>query len=248
MTQQTTHLQQLLGKKFNMEFSKKNQALLYLDTNGFYYYESGLPNVLSLAFTQDSVRDMDVINFTSFEMQIKTFTEQYQLRQAVIILVLSPHITFEKELTDIKPNEKDDLISKFVDTIPFDNVLYRSYPIEKGVKVIGCNGEMYIELKKNFEKCGFVIDIIVPYQVLGTDQTLIQNLIPDNALQFLKHTDRLKQLTMLSTLKANPQVSKQSTNQVTSEKPKSNKPRLYIMAGIFLILFIILGYMIINMK
>lgn len=230
-----------------MESTKKKLALLYLDKNGFYFYEEGLGNVASLPFAETSVKDMDIVNPISLEAQVKTFVEQYQIAPASINIILSPHITFDKEIIDLPPQERDDAVSKFVDTIPFESTLHKVFPIEKGVLVIGSNAEMTTELAASFEKVGSTIDLILPYQLLGTDQTLIQNLIPENALQFLRHIDKLKNLS-LKTIEREKTQSQTPTNSTPQEKPKTNKPRLYAMAGIFIVLFVILGFMIVNME
>ena len=77
-----------------MESNKKQPAILYLDKNGFYFYEVGLPSVVSLAFLATSVRDMDVINGASIMTQVKSFIEQYQIPQGIINIIVSPNITY----------------------------------------------------------------------------------------------------------------------------------------------------------
>lgn len=227
-----------------MEFNKKQPALLYLDKNGFYFYVEGLPNIVSLAFLATSVKDMDVINGTSIMSQIKSFIEQYSIPPSTITIVLSPNVTFEKDIIGLTPEAQEEQVKNFTDTIPFESVLSKQYPIEKGVKVIGSNEELYLELKISFEKCSFAIDHVIPYQLLGNEQPLIQNLTLENASQFLHHIDRLKQFTMLTVpTKAQGATIQQNTKEL---KPKPNRTRLYAMAAVFLVLFGILAYMLLK--
>lgn len=234
-----------------MDFNKKPPALLYLDKNGFYFFEEGLPNVVSAAFTEDAVRVMDVINSAILLTQIKTFTEQYKLIPAAITIVLSPNVVFEKDIVGLSYDEQENTVKAFVDTVPFESVLYRSYPIEKGVKVICCNEDLFQELKNAFEKASFNIESVVPYQLLGVDQTLIKNLTADTASQFLKRADHLKQFTILTTEKEKQQTQTtpaSSTPAAATAPVKKVNVRLYGMIGIFAVLFIILGYMLMNMN
>ncbi len=228
-----------------MESNKKQPAILYLDKNGFYFYEVGLPSVVSLAFLATSVRDMDVINGASIMTQVKSFIEQYQIPQGIINIIVSPNITFEKDFVDVSPDAIEEKIKNFVDTIPFESVMSKQYPIEKGFKVIGWNEELYLELKVSFEKNSFIVDQVIPYQMLGSDQALIQNLTQDNALQLIKHADRLKQFTMLNIQKEKIQIS-QNPDEKKQIKPKQSKTRLYLMIAVFVILFGILGFMLLN--
>ncbi|MDO8270099.1 MAG: hypothetical protein Q7T54_05535 [Candidatus Levybacteria bacterium] len=230
-----------------MDFNKKQAALLYLDKNGFYFYTDGLPSVISLAFIDNAVRDMDVVNGASLIAQVKAFIDQYRLMPSMITIILSPNVAFEKDIAGLTREAQAEEIKNFIDTIPFESVLTRTYPIEKGVKVIGFNEDLYTELKNGFEKNSFGIDMVIPYQLLGTDQTLIKNLTTDNAAQFLKRCDHLKQYTLLITEKQkNPGPS--PVTETVVQKPKKNYTRLFVMIGVFTFLFAVLGYMLITMK
>jgi hypothetical protein len=235
-----------------MEFNKKQSAFLYLDKKGFYFYSAGMQSVLSLSFLETSVKDMDVINGAELMAQIKSFIEQYQVPQAIISIILSPNVTFEKDLADLTHEAQEEQEKKFIDTIPFESVLSKSYPIEKGIKVIGFNEDLYSELKISFEKNKFSVENVIPYQFLGNDQALVQNLTNDNASQLLKRIGSLKQYTLITVEKEKPQQSATitpattSTTLAQSEKPKSNKVRLYLMIGVFAVLFAILGFMLLK--
>lgn len=235
-----------------MEFSKKPPAVLFLDKNGFYFYEEGLPNIISLAFTEDAVRNMDVVNATLLMNQVKLFTEQYQLVPAAISIVLSPNVTFEKDIVGFAHEAQEEAVKNFVDTIPFESVISKTYPIEKGVKVIGFNEDLFRDLKSGFEMVAFSVDSVVPYQLLGADQALITNLTTDNASQFLKRVYRLRQFNMLVVVKEKIQQVAQTAHTAPvashTEKPKKNNTRLFAMVGIFAVLFAILGYMLMNMN
>lgn len=236
-----------------MEFNKKQPALLYLDKNGFYFYEEGLPSIVSLAFGDSVIKDMDVINPASLEVQIKSFVEQYKLIPGVITIILSPNVAFEKDITGLSKDDQTKAVQNFVDTIPFDSVISRTYPVDKGVKIIGFNEDLYLELKKSFERASFGIDSIIPYQLLGIDQTLIKNLTTDTATQLLKQVGTYRQQTLLTVAKpviTNPTSTSSMTSvssQTSSAEPPKKNTRLFIMIGVFTVLFSILGYMLITM-
>lgn len=229
-----------------MDFVKRQPGFLYLDKNGFYFFESGLSVVVSLSFLTTSVRDMEVVNGASLLNQIKGFIEQYKLAPANISLILSPNITFEKDIVGLSPDATKEEVDKFIDTVPFESVISKEYPIDKGVKVIGANADMYRELKICFEKFSFLIDSAIPYQMVGQDQVYLRNLTTDNANQILKRVDHLKQYTLLKPEQSKPQII-QNTEEKKEPTQKKPNTRLYAMIGIFAILFIILGVMILRM-
>lgn len=230
-----------------MDFAKKQPGFMYLDKNGFYFFESGLTTVLSLAFSTASVRDMDVVNHASLIGQVQDFIGQYKLPPADFPIIFSPNITFEKDIVGQSQENTRIEIEKFTDTIPFENVLFRQYPVDKGVKVIACNDDMYREIKAGFEKAGSNVTGVVPYQMLGQDQELIKNLTIDSAIELVKKIDRLKNLSMIVATKEKPLINPASSDKRTVGQPKKINIRLFLMAGVFAILFVILGVMIVNM-
>lgn len=229
-----------------MDFVKKQPGFLYLDKNGFYFYETGLTLVVSLAFLSTSVRDMDVVNGSSLINQIKSFVDQYQLAPASIAVILSPNITFEKDFMNLGREAVKEGVDKFLDTVPFESALSKEYAIEKGVKVIAANDDIYRELKLGFEKCFFSIDSVIPYQMLGQDQALIRNLTTENATQLLKRVDHLKQFNMIS-VERNKTITQNIPEKKGAVQSKKPKVRLYAMIGIFVALFAILGIMLLRM-
>lgn len=231
-----------------MEFTKKQPAFIYLDKNGFYFFENGMTQVISLAFLATSVKDMDVINGGSLVTQIKGFIDQYKVTPASITIIFSPNITFEKDLVGLAHEQQEEEIKKFLETVPFDSVLSKEYPIDKGIKVIAGNDDIYMELKMAFEKNASSVDNAVPYQMMGQDQVYIRNLTPDNAIQLLKRLDHLKQVSMLTVEKEKFQPMEMSSQKKGEIKTKKVNVRLFAMIGIFGILFIVLGIMLLNMK
>jgi len=137
-------------------------------------------------------------------------------------------------------------VDKFLDTVPFESALSKEYTIEKDVKVIAANYDVYRELKLGFEKCFFSIDWVIPYQMLGQDQALIRNLTTENASQLLKRTDHLKQFNMIP-VERNKTVTQNIPNKKGATQSKKPNVRLYAMLGIFIVLFAILGIMLLRM-
>lgn len=230
-----------------MDFVKKQPGFLYLDKNGFYFFEEGLNSVISLAFLATSVRDMDVINGSALMNQIKSFIEQYKLPPSDFSVILSPNITFEKEITGISNDTAKEEVEKFVDTVPFESVIFKEYQIEKGVKIIASNDDLFRELKIGFEKFAFSVNSVIPYQMLGSDQSYIRSLTVENASQFLKRIDHLKQFTMIKNEKEHTQAIQNNNEAKTQKVSKKVNVRLFAMIGIFAFLFIILGIMILGM-
>lgn len=240
-----------------MDTKKKQPALLYLDTNGFYFFGAGTISVISMGFLPEAVKDMDVINASSLENQIKAFSEQSNIAPSSISVIVSPNLIFEKEIqiTDIEKQKAE--VQHFIDNLPFENVASLTLPAEKGIKVLATNEDLFLSLNTSFLKVNSSIEIVILYNSLGADGQLINNLTPDNANMLIKKIDRLKQFNLLKQRPKTPliqQAPDESKNETqtsgisTSSPPKKSNTRTYVMVGFLLVLLGVLGYMLLNLN
>lgn len=239
--------------------NRKKQAILYLDRNGFYFYEIGLLNILSLGFLETSVKNLDIMDEKSLDNQIQIFSVQNKLPQANISIVISPNIIFEKVIETMEPASQKEATDKFLSTVPFANVSSYTYNLDNGVKIIGLNEDLYLAIKNSFEKLGSTVTLVLPYQSLGPDASLLKNFTKENLTQLIKKVDRYKRQNLLHVklqgipaesppeeeAKSEP-VKTQSTNFYI-QKIKANK-RALIMGTLLLGLLVVLFYMLTHMQ
>lgn len=230
-----------------MEFSSKKQALLYLDRNGFYYYELGFPTVQSLAFSESSVKDLDLVDEKSLDNQIQGFLAQNKLSTSIISMIISPNIIFEKDIYTIDPIQQKEEIDKFINTVPFANVSTENFPIDKGVKAIGVNEDLFLAIKNSFEKLGCVASLILPYHALGADASLLSSFTTNNLSQLLRKLDHFKEFNLLRLKILDTPATSTAPAQTTQTNAKSNM-RVFIMAGALLVLVGIMIYMLLTFK
>ena len=231
-----------------MEFSNNKQALLYIDRNGFYYYGAGQSTILNMAFLPTSVKDLDVVDQKSLENQIQTFSLQAKLVPSTISIIISPNLVFEKDIVTTDPQKQKEEMDKFISLVPFDTVASKTFPIQNGIKVIGVNEDIYLSIKTSFEKLGSIVTLVIPYQSLGADSALINNFTAQNVATILKRLDRLKEFNLLPNKDRSP-LPQGATDEHLQNTPniKKNK-RAYLMVGLLVVLLVILGYLLVNLK
>lgn len=229
-----------------MDFSNKKQALLYLDRNGFYFYQVGFSNIISLGFSETSVKDLDIVDDKSLENQIQAFSVQNKLVPNNITIIISPNLIFEKDILSLDPQQQKEAIEKFINTVPFNNVATYNYNFDKGIKVIGVNEDLYLAIKNGFEKIGSNVSLVLPYHSLGSDAALLNNFTVANISQLLKRVERLRQFNLLHAKILNTQPSQTTPNSTNGKKPKINI-RTIAMGGFLLVLLLVLGYMLLNL-
>lgn len=226
-----------------MDFNKHQQAFLYLDRNGFIFFETG-GNPLTFQFPENCVKDLEIINQEELVNQIKIFSEQNVLIPANITIILSPSVVFEKDF-QTQEESHDEEMQKFLDAVPFELIASKNIYSENGVRIVAANKTLYEEIGASFIKLGSVLDSVIPYEALGENIGLLNDLNVQNAEIVLKKVDTVKQMSFLID---NPATQKSSSMQATKDNKKvvkSNPMRLYVMAGVFVVLLLILGFMLI---
>lgn len=222
-----------------MDFNKRQQAFLYLGRDRFDFYGTGFTNILTFPFSQAIIRDLEILNDAQLQTEIGQFIQQYNIPPENITIVLSPSVLFEKDISGSPTPEE---IQKFLDSVPFEDILSSTIPIENGIRVVAANKSFYETLQATFSKSGSMIEAVIPYLVFGQDYTSFDALDTQTASTLLKHIDTVKRFNMIQV--KNEQTQTQITiEQKTQPEKKQAKIRLYAMVGIFSFLLLILGFM-----
>ena len=93
---------------------------------------------------------------------IQTAIDTYQIFPAIVMFILSPLITFDKDLSDIPPEQQEPEAQKFLDQVPFQNVLSYRFATQTKQKIIAANKDFVLTMKTAFEKRTFPVTAVVP--------------------------------------------------------------------------------------
>lgn len=222
------------------KIEKKQSAILFLDRNGFYFYMSGMENVATCLFPETVVKDLEIVDPFGVENQIKAFMNQWNIPAVDITMIISQNITFEKSIT-AGSGELDEIV-KFLDSVPFER--FEKIVIAEGGNkmVFAVNKNLTYCIEVSFARVGCIVSTILPYYPLAN---LLQTLPLDvvSAQAILKKVNDLKSYNM----KRVEEIHETKTNTTVSQPaPKTNKKRIYIMVGFFIVLIIVMIFMLIR--
>ncbi len=226
---------------------KKPAAILYLDRNRFDFAAEGFASPISFQLSEQVVSSLEVVNMEMLENQIKAFIEQSHIQPSDITIILAASVVFEKDIADsVLIAQKEEDAQKFWDTIPFEDINSKAIRINGGERIIVVNNNLCEAIKTSFEKFGFSIEMIVPYEALGPDLWNIPGLDPHNSQEILKKLDSFKdyafELSGGEKTVTNPQIK---SDAVTPKKAPP-KTRIYVMAGVFISLIVVLVILLIR--
>lgn len=244
-----------------------NKGVIYLDKQSLDLYAEKMTTIPRLTFPAGVVSDLEIIDVAKLDQAIKAFIDTHKILPASVSIVISPNLTFVKDILDPKvkkpvapPDPKnpvttpidtedkdlptiDDLKQAFLETVPFDEVTSISLPIQNGIKVVAANKTMYTYIKRAFEKYKFMIEAVSPLIIFGNtvlpiDQTITRRL--------LTKIDLVKQHNMLVT-PLPPQGRKEGFVIVKPSENKEGNKRAFMMIGVLVLLFVVMGYMLYQM-
>lgn len=225
---------------------KKQPAILFLDRNRFDFAVSGSPNVLGFQFNETIVSSLEVVNLEALEAGIKQFIDQNAIPPVNITIILSPNVVFEKDIAEtVLLEQKEEEAQKFWDSVPFEDINSKSIKMGNGERIIVVNNGLCEALRTGFEKAGSSIEMIVPYEALGQDLWNITALDAQNSQEIMKRIDSFKQYAFdlqssEKTVSKNNSETKGATNSPRKTPPKT---RLYVMAGVFILLVLVLIFL-----
>lgn len=140
-------------------------ATLYRDRLALCSPSSAQP--LELKFSDASVKDLEIVNQSELDNQVKVFVAAQKIRPGELIFILSAKIVFEKDLSKIPQAERSIQIQSFLDSVPLSSVSHKIFRVQNTEKLIVINRNLYDGLKRAFETLGFFVSAVVPGVMLG---------------------------------------------------------------------------------
>lgn len=205
--------------------------VIYIDRNYLYFYGGNVHAPIPLQFQPTTVKDMELINFEELEKQIDTLIKTNKILPDDTGIVIAHQSSFEKL---IPPNvvgvELETEKKKFLDNVPFEDIMYKEFPGTKGIKLVTVNKELIYAIKSIFQHRGFRIVTIASVTTIYPDTDVPFNL--SLAQQCIKKSSQLNQATFPV-----EDIEIQSSDAYDeSNKPPKNNNRVFLLVGVFIIL------------
>lgn len=224
-----------------MENTKKQNAIFYIDLGKGFFLGSNARGTLQVDFPPDTFADGDLINKEKFLLLLQAFIQTNKIEPCPLILVFSKSISFEKEFEENTVSEKSEAeITEFIELVPFEDVLSKIYKLNNKKRAIAFNRELFENVNYGFEREKFTVVSAVPYSVLEVMITELADNLDLNIL--LSKFEVMKQYNFENDI----EPLKNSDSKTEAEIKTKNNKRTYLLLGVFGILAVILGFLIIT--
>lgn len=243
--------------------------IIFIKRDGFDWFAPETRANYTFAFSQAAVQDLEVLNDKQLMAEVTNFIQTNRLVPGVCDIILSDGVVFSRDFTKeagipetsvplatitafSSPSGETSLeqkIQSYLKSVPFDNVASKTIRIANGFRVVAANTDLYRTLADALKNLKFVLEAVVPVAFLtGTLQNPPS--LTETVIQLTQNTELLRQNNFLMVEKheVKPQVEQQAASLTTSEIPsdssKPDKKRLYILGGVFGLLFLVLAIMV----
>jgi len=237
-------------------------GVIYLLKDKLQLYSPFLPSIIEFRFVPEIVRDLDIVNKSLLDNLIKVFVTNGKIPPSNLIFVLSDSAYFIKDFVlptppsasktavpqqplNVTMENLKQASEQYIEHVPYDNVVSRTFPIKSGLRVCAANQDFYEAIKEAFERQGFTVEAVIPGLVLGNNLSAKPIMDAGMALSIVQRTGALKQFDLLTQHIFVPESEKTNdpVDEFESEDQKNKKPntkRLIAMVGILAILIILL--------
>ncbi|HSW89381.1 MAG TPA: hypothetical protein VLH19_00745 [Patescibacteria group bacterium] len=206
-------------------------AFLYVEPNRLSMY-TGNGSIATLDLPLTSVKDLDIVSKDELVGLLTKFIDEHKTHTYHLYILLSPAVVFEKDFPTLPGDEREKQTNQFLDTVPFERVLSRSYSLPSGWKAVATNRDLYDLLRDTFELAGSQMAAVLPphvYTALG-----MKSFDVETGRALLKRIDTVKDQTL-----AVIRHPLQSLQQKENELAQKHTPLLIFVFFLFM-LFVIL--------
>lgn len=218
---------------------KKINAIIFVERNKILFYYKGSTSTLQLNLGPDVIEDLEIINREKLEHLLNNLFQSPNIKgkEFDVTVIFSQSATFEKDLTNVNSKAEFDETQRFLDMVPFEEILNNSYRINKKTKIVAANKIFYNIIKQILEKNNAEVILVLPMAVLVNAIPDLKNKIDFSLIE--SKQESLKQYSLIDLVEMG--LGGEVTNSIGI---KRKDVRLYLLILVMIGLFLILIYMV----
>ena len=215
-------------------FGQKNWLVILLTANTLQMIGQKDTAVTSLPLPTTIINNMEVINKDALYQLVTDWLKQRTYINTEIVWLLGSQLCFEHVITSTDPDKIDSEIVQFLDTVPFEEVISKTYTTGPVRQLTAVNKILISAFIQAFSLHGYNTRAVVPGRLVSSSEELTL----DIARLAYKKENELDKNSLFAVSVSTPVAP---SNPQAPEKPKSQLP---LLLTVFVILLAILGIVI----
>lgn len=214
-----------------MDTTKKQSGILYTEKNKAVLYVTGAQNPMVMQFPRDIVKHLEIVDETKFQQLIVHFLVRHELKPMNLLIVLGSDITFEKELDNTPLSLLHVEEEKFLDIVPFHQIITKTFRINGKAYIIASNRSFTDKLIDTLHEESFSVLGVVPFSMMHIKLPELKT--HADLPQLLKKIDTFKHYNLHVELE-------QQERKITYNVPSLKHPQFIALISVFILLLVIL--------
>lgn len=238
--------------------NKLPRAVIYLEPHQVSFYSSVTSTILSMAFGQGVVQDMEVAAVEVLQSQLDTWLKQQNIQSHNAVMILADNAYFKKEFPGKQnaPNSAD--ITAFLDLVPIESPTTRIIPMAEAAVAVAANKDFYQPIVEVLQKQKISVVALTPAFVFQLNPAEAWQFNPETARRVLSEWETAQKYSLVS-MSAKKTVAKsvELTSPYTStravapaafgngagEEKILGLPRVVFLGLTFGVLLLVMGFM-----
>jgi hypothetical protein len=218
--------------------AKKESAIILVGSNKLLFYSKKANNTWQLNLPSEVISNLEVVSRERLEYFVDRLFQMPNLKgkEFEVTLIFSQNTTFEKELTSTNSKAEFEETQKFIDMVPFEDVLSNEYRVNKKTRVVAVNKVLYSVLKQVLEKNKSKISLVLPMTILAVTNSELTSRISFPYIE--SRLESFKQYSLLDLEESG--LGGEVPNSIGIKK---KDVRLYVLILVMIALFLILIFL-----
>jgi hypothetical protein len=136
-------------------FGQKNWLIILVMRGNLQVFGEGDTVVQSLALPSTIINNLEVLNKDALYTLITDWVKQNTYKDTEISWILAPDLCFTHTITSTDQDKIDSETLQFLDTVPFEEVVSRSYNTATSRQLIATNKGLIASLIQGFSLHGY---------------------------------------------------------------------------------------------
>lgn len=218
-----------------MKINNKTVSVLYIDRQQIMLFSPEFKEAHQFKFSSEAIQDLEVLNKNALQRQLENWFEQLEFTPSLGLIVFSPQTYYHHQFAGETLEPEDPKIAQFTDTVPFDSIESKIYPVNEGAVVVAMNKHLFEPLVTVLERSGYLVMAAVPAMVTGIDFTQ-QQFDAKTGAQLLNSMEALSKFSFLDA-----ETVEEKLNPKTDFMTVKIDRKVIAGAIVFVLLLVVLG-------
>lgn len=157
---------------------------IYVAKNNLVFFMPDLAELATLSMSSDVFFDLEIISEPGLERVLKNWLQQSRLKPNSTAVFIDEANYYYTDLAKTPAAVSAEEIQEFANTVPFNDVISKVFPTQRGSRIIVLNRNFLYPLVTVLERCGFNILLVAPAFAAGiTSETPFTKELAFNSLK-----------------------------------------------------------------